>query len=442
MHLGIPKKSDLKPRGRNRSILPLPASFRHTLRTYKPNKIIYIIIGLIIFINWLFNGYFTTFLLSSSSSSSSSSKRGFNHLTNQEALQTLQKNHGIYKNEIIVNTNYIFPPIEHAPLLRELTLDKLFKSKLNVDTQEKVYMYNEDEDLNDVNEIKDKSNKENPLDQARKAFKEHGHKVFRSSSSNKKSSPEVVLVTGVDFEQFELSHLTKIVQNRVDYAHANKYGLYVRWIQEFIPSLQEFNNDYKWAKLFIMRAAMHAFPNAKYFWYLDEDSLIMRNDIELISYILEPDSLDPIMLRDQPLIVPNGAIKTYKNVHAKDIKFVITQSKTGLNTDSFILQNEIYGKGLLEFWLDPLMRKYPTFVNSDEDALTHILQWHPVLLSKSTVVPGRTICSLHNSNTAGEDDDVLYYQDGDFVVNFKGCDVHRTCELVLDMYLKKMNPDE
>ncbi|KAH3686249.1 hypothetical protein WICPIJ_002775, partial [Wickerhamomyces pijperi] len=136
-----------------------------------------------------------------------------------------------------------------------------FKNKVNPDNpQEKLYFYSDDDDLNDFNEIKDKSSSEDPLDQSLKAFKEHGRKVFRPSSGKK--SPEIVLVTGVDFEKFEQSHLTKIVQNRVDYAHANGYGLYVRWIQEFTPTLQEYNNERNWAKLFILRAAMHAFPHA------------------------------------------------------------------------------------------------------------------------------------------------------------------------------------
>ncbi|KAG7938062.1 uncharacterized protein OGAPODRAFT_75412 [Ogataea polymorpha] len=426
MHLGIPKRSDLRPKGKNKALLPIPASLRGRFNDYRSKKtIIYAVLTLITF-NYIIRRAFF----------SSGTGHNFNHLTNQEALQTLQKNHGLYKHEIIVNSNYIFPPIEHAPLLRELTLDRLFKSKVSPDNpQEKLYYYSDDDDLNDLNEIKDKSNSENPLDQSRKAFKEHGRIVFRPSGGGK--SPEIVIVTGVDFEQFEQGHLTKVVQNRVDYAHANGYGVYVRWIQEFIPTLQEFHNDRKWAKLFILRAAMHAFPQAKYFWYLDENAYIMRHDIELYSYLLEPISLEPIILRDQPIVPPNGAIKTYKKTKPEDVRFVITQTKDGLNTDSFILKNDIYGKGLLEFWTDPLMRKYPSFVADDKDALMHILQWHPVILSKSAIVPGRTIASLHSSNIAEEADDTSFYQEDDFVVNFKGCDVHHTCELLLDSYWKK-----
>ena len=52
--------------------------------------------------------------------------------------------------------------------------------------------------------------------------------------------PELVIVTAVDFNKYSLDGLTKIVQNRVDYAHLQNYGVYVRWSEEFLPILNNF----------------------------------------------------------------------------------------------------------------------------------------------------------------------------------------------------------
>lgn len=101
-----------------------------------------------------------------------------------------------------------------------------------------------------------------------------------------KNYPEVIVVTAVDFDKYSVDGLAKIVQNRVDYAHFQKYGVYVRWAQEFIPQLNSMvaltdKERSKWVRLFCMRAAMFAFPHAKWFWYLDEDGLIMDMTVNI-----------------------------------------------------------------------------------------------------------------------------------------------------------------
>ena len=53
-------------------------------------------------------------------------------------------------------------------------------------------------------------------------------------------------------------------------------------------------------------------PKTKWFWYLDENGLIMNMNINIHDYMLKPEILNSIMLRDLPLIPPDGIIKTYK----------------------------------------------------------------------------------------------------------------------------------
>ena len=93
-----------------------------------------------------------------------------------------------------------------------------------------------------------------------------------------------------------------------------------------VPRILPYFNDFnalkdkersKWVRVFCMKAAMFAFPNAKWFWYLDQDALIMNMKTNVDDYLLETNSLSSVMLKDQPLIPPNGLIKTYKMLKLK-----------------------------------------------------------------------------------------------------------------------------
>lgn len=339
------------------------------------------------------------------------------------------KHHGYYKNDILTKSALIFPNIEDAPLLRELTVDSLFQVTTD-NKQEKKYYYAEslseaDQKLN--NKLTDEPDQ---LAKATNSFLNHGKLKFDGPNS-----PEVVIVTGIDFETNELSHLVNIVQNRVNYAEAQKYGIYVRWVQEFLPILQPGEkNDYKSvARLSILRNAMYAFPKAKYFWYLHDNSMIMKYDVDLLKYLLNEDVLSPILMRDQPLIPPKGIIHTFKNQLASEVEFLITQMDQDLNADSFIFKNSFFAKALLEFWSDSLFRKYHGFVNKIEDSLLHLLQWHPVFLGRTGIVPARTIASLY-SVVESSGGDSLHYAEGDFVVNLRDCEVRGTCDKEVDQH--------
>jgi mannan polymerase II complex MNN11 subunit len=340
--------------------------------------------------------------------------------------QSYTKLHSYHKNDILTKNALIFPSIEHAPLLRELTVDSLFNAKVDPQGKRR-YLIAEaldaaEEKLNAKYEADDTTSE---MIKVKKSFADHGKQKF-----NGPHSPEVVLVTTIDFEKYELSALTKIVQNRVNYAQKKKYGVYIRWTQEFLPMLSEYGADKDWAKLYALRSAMYAFPKAKYFWYLDQDALIMRYDIDLIKYLLDPRALDPIMLREQPIVPPNGVIRTFKNTEAAHVDLIVTQN---MDLNSFVIKNTLTSRALLDFWNDPLFKSYNNFPRLSESALIHILQWHPRFLSHTALVPPRTIGSLHTAMKLIEGDDI-HYSNGDFVVNFKDCAQRKSCEKEIESY--------
>ncbi|KAH3683974.1 hypothetical protein WICPIJ_005049 [Wickerhamomyces pijperi] len=337
--------------------------------------------------------------------------------------------HGFYKNDIITKKTLIFPSIEHAPLLRELSINSLFD--YIVDQKGiKHYKFTEairEEEVELNAQLNGQDESQTEMLKIKNSFLNHGKLKFEGNT------PDIVLVTGIDFQKYELSHLTKIVQNRVNYAQTKKYGLYVRWLQEFAPFFETYDHEKhkEWVKIYLLRAAMYAFPKAKYFWYLDQDALVMRYDIDVYKYLLDPAVLDPIMLRDQPIIPPSGVIRTFKNSKAEKAELFLTQIGQDLNLNSFIIKNGLHTKSLVEFWGDKLFQNYHNFPNFAESAITHILQWHPAYLARTAIIPPRTIASL---TSVIEVDDDIHYKNGDFIVSLRGCDETNSCTKEIDRY--------
>lgn len=372
------------------------------------------------------------------------------------SLKSLPQPHPRFSKFILQTSGkYIVPQIEHAPLLKKLGLKNLLIESKVRDSRflemEKtvVFSLNSKDDPSPSKqrakeEEEEKGGKGLPADlaKAKNAFKNMDKKVYKPK--NNKNYPEVIVVTAVDFEAYSLESLVKIVQNRIDYGHHNNYGVYVRWAQEFLPvlnSMTALNNKEraKWIRIFCLRAAMFAFPRAKWFWYLDQDSLIMREFIDLKDYLLSSEALDPIILRDQPIIPPDGEIKTFKNSKAESATLILTQSENKLETTSFLVKNDHIGRAMMDIWGSELYLTYNGFPYGPDSALTHILQWHPFYLSKTLIIPPRTIAAKHSDvdlpkDKNGKSGDHIHYDKGDLVVLWPECELQEKCESTLNHY--------
>lgn len=352
-------------------------------------------------------------------------------------------------NVIESTSKFIFPPVEQAPKLKELTVKRLVRETREKDKQMPELEKSVFDSLNVLDDPNPavqrlKEEAENALSDDAKIinkFKNQDKVVYKPKKGTK--YPKVIMVTAVDFEKYSVEALAKIVQNRVDYAHLHNYGVYVRWYQEFVPVMNSLNflldqERRKWVRLFCLRAAMFAFPEAEWFWYLDEDALVMNEKVELVDYLLTPEQLKKAMLKEQPVIPPNGLIRTYKNIQPENVRMIFTQSDTKLETNSFIVQNDFVGRALLDMWTDRLFLGYNNFPFGPDSALTHILQWHPFVLNKSTIIPARTIASLHSEKALSEgskDSDKTHYYAGDLVAQWGYCDTPLRCEEILNGYI-------
>lgn len=414
------KSGAFKPRyGKsNQSYLPLPATFS---RLNQRRSLPLIILGIIV-VWYLFAPFSILSILFHSSS-----------------VPHYPPAHPYSSKHVIENqSKYIYPPVEQAPLLKQLTPQKLVhQAKIGekVVLQPLSALDNPDPAVQKLRE-KDENEKDQFM-KAKNFFKNQDRIVFKPKSL--KNYPEVIIVTAVDFEKYSLNGLAKIVQNRVDYAHFQNYGVYVRWAQEFIPQFNSISaltdkERSKWVRLFCVRAAMFAFPHAKWFWYLDENGLIMDMTVNIQKKLLNPEVLNPQMLRDQPLIPKTGVIKTYKSIRAESTQLILTQSDKKIETTSFILKNGPVGKAVTEIWSNELYLNYQSFPYGPDSALTHLLQWHPFVLSKTTLVPAKTICAAHSQNNAND----YTYEEGDLVAQWSECKLISDCEEVLNAYQAKV----
>jgi mannan polymerase II complex MNN11 subunit len=112
---------------------------------------------------------------------------------------------------------------------------------------------------------------------------------------------------------------------------------------------------------------MTKYPQTKYFWLVDQNTLIMNPDLTIES-IMDAKRLDALMIKDQPIVPPDSVIKTFTHLHGDQIDFALTQDKDGLAPISFILKRGDWSKFFLDTWFDPLYRSY-NFQKAETHAL-------------------------------------------------------------------------
>jgi mannan polymerase II complex MNN11 subunit len=115
-----------------------------------------------------------------------------------------------------------------------------------------------------------------------------------------------------------------------------------------------------------IRHAMATYKHSEYFWYLDQDALIMDPSLSIEQHILAP--LNSLMRRDVPIVPPQSVIKTYRHVPAERIQFIISQDRLGLQPGSMILKSGPWANYFLDAWYDPMFRFY-NFGRAEQHAL-------------------------------------------------------------------------
>ncbi|EJS43205.1 mnn11p [Saccharomyces arboricola H-6] len=335
--------------------------------------------------------------------------------------------HGLYINEIPASRRLIYPQVEHVPVLKQVTVRGLYITRLEIDGSKRLVLKPEENAMTD----EEKKKTTDQIILVKSSFLDHGKLVYRRNND----APEVVVVTLIDFENYDLETIIQVVQNRVDYAQKHQYGVYIRYIQEFLPVLENQNlaQSYEFIKPLMIRAAMHAFPTAKYIHFVDQDALLMNLDLSLQKYLLDPKILDLALQKNVP-VVANSNIKTYNHFESSLAKIIIPHDANGnIDTSSFVVANDFHGQALIDYLSDPLLRNYNWGPEGDKlsYAIGHILQWHPTLLGKTAIVIPKVLASQYDASMDQEGEsgsgDVYHYNEGDLAASFKGCRSRGTC---------------
>lgn len=243
------------------------------------------------------------------------------------------------------------------------------------------------------------------------------------------ASPTFVLVTSLDQEEHTQEYIAKILQNRKEYAKAYNYGVYARYVQDFEDHYQVARHHSKsWGKIALCRAAMAAFPNAEYFWFLDSNAIIMNPQVDIYEHVVSSERLDKFIQHGTAVLRKNKAgdedlnpVVTSKTITAQDAKLIFVQDEVGLSARSFVFKNDPLSLTFLEYWDSNQFKTYSGFDREESSALNHLAQWHPTILNKMVIIPPKTIASMSASNMAE-----LLYTDGDFVCTFD-CRVELHC---------------
>jgi mannan polymerase II complex MNN11 subunit len=229
-------------------------------------------------------------------------------------------------------------------------------------------------------------------------------------------TPPVVIITVIDPGSQSKQYIADIKENREQYAKKHGYAT-------FFPTVNDYplgDSPLSWSKLPAMRHALTNFPYTEYYWFLDQNAFIMNPNLKVETHIMNPKRMDTLMIKDQPIVPPDSVIKTFKHLKGQQIHFSMAQDKEGLAPGSFIVRNGDWSKFLLDTWFDPLYRSY-NFQKAERHALEHIVQWHPTILSRLGIIPQNILNSYSREPAIGKGKADVY-KEGDFVINFAGCD--------------------
>lgn len=123
-----------------------------------------------------------------------------------------------------------------------------------------------------------------------------------------------------------------------------------------------------WTKVVALRHVLNKFPDCQYIWFLGQDAFIMDPKVSIHKDIMAADKLGQLMIRNQPVALPDSIIKTYQHLRPENVDLVVTQDSEGMSPESIIIKNSEWAEFFLDTWYDPLYRSY-NFQKAETHAL-------------------------------------------------------------------------
>jgi len=178
-----------------------------------------------------------------------------------------------------------------------------------------------------------------------------------------------------------------------------------------------------WLKCKAIAEAMTIFPQASWFWWLDQDAIIMTPNVSIEEELLNPKIMAKKLLPHEKYIregLPDAFSPEVYDVDQVDLIF--SQDHNGLNGGSLIFRRSLWTDLILDLWSNPDLAKATGF-GKEQDLIRDLLVRHPSIRSHAGLVEQRLI------NAYYEGGDNMKWHEGDLLVHFAGCWVGKNCAL-------------
>lgn len=275
--------------------------------------------------------------------------------------------------------------------------------------------------------------------------------IFNGYRFTRSSSPKIVMVLAVNNgggverwktpEEWSLERTS--IANKKDYAERHGYALTLK----DTTLKRRYSHEWRegWERVDILRQTMREYPEAEWFWWLDQNTFIMEPEIDLTSYLLR--NIDKKAYRTINYFNPQDitAEAPYVDTTTSPINMIITQDCNGFNLNSFLIRKSEWSELLLDAWWDPVLyeQMHMVWERREASCLEVLYSHQPWIRESMAFVPIKAINSLTKGNCWDQKDDkTLFYNknDRDFLVNLDGCNNgDRSCWNEFEYYKKLRN---
>lgn len=222
--------------------------------------------------------------------------------------------------------------------------------------------------------------------------------------------PSVVVVLPLNANE-RVEKLREAVNERKQYCKQHNYGLFVRYIQDFAAEGKPAKESIGLAPIRMLRQAMNAFPESKWFWLYDSNGRINHLDSEIL--VLDKSKVGEAIQISLDETMNSAPIEHFAT-RAEDASIFLSYdtNQKCLTTKSVYLNRSITSLAVLELLTFPLLQDWKPFYESSNHAdmaLTHVSRWHPQLVSSIALLPPRSSGSqMCSEATSGEDPCILH----------------------------------
>lgn len=252
--------------------------------------------------------------------------------------------------------------------------------------------------------------------------KDHPRKA-EVDNSKKPSGSDIVLLWGYTKnypDKYPREIFDQLKHNRETYCKTHGY---INMGVLFDDYVNDDNKDSAkaWLKVYAIKDAFNKHPNAKWVFWLDVDAIIMDENLDVASHILDPEALKSIVCYDSP-IAERG--KKYKGkfspskdkFNPDEIELVAAQDEWFLNAGVLLIKNTKFMRDIVEKdWLTKENLKRD-LVFAEQDVLNDLIMNNQELRKRWAIIPQWAINAYDSSYRFQP----AHWQPGDFIAHFPG----------------------